>query len=83
MSVLHATKRRCIPNVLLQIFISLEHEKDCCGLNSPGPGTAHRIPSVGRQMVSKAKSAPIWSFGSGKRAPLASSDGPGPGEYYA
>ena len=68
---------------LCQIFISLEHEKAGYGENSPGPGTADPVPAVGKQKTSKAKSAPIWSFGSGKRSAIVENTGPGPGEYYA
>lgn len=69
--------------VCVQIFISPEHEKAGYGEQSPGPGTANPITSVGRQLVSKAKNAPVYSFGTSKRAPLSVSDSPGPGEYYA
>lgn len=69
--------------MMTQIFISLEHEKASYGELSPGPGTANPVRSVGKQAMSRAKSAPIWSFGSGKRSPLVGADGPGPGDYYA
>ena len=71
------------PLILLQIFISMEHEKAAYGEMSPGPGTANIVHSVGKQLVSKARTAPNWSFGTGKRLPISTAEGPGPGEYYA
>lgn len=67
----------------LQIFISLEHEKGSYGEGTPGPGTANPVRSVGRQLSSRSKTAPTWSFGSSKRSPITGADGPGPGEYFA
>eukprot|EP01025_Chloroclados_australasicus_P009951 TRINITY_DN13865_c0_g1_i5.p1 TRINITY_DN13865_c0_g1~~TRINITY_DN13865_c0_g1_i5.p1 ORF type:complete len:311 (-),score=3.85 TRINITY_DN13865_c0_g1_i5:363-1295(-) len=64
-------------------FISMEHEKQNHGHNSPGPGTSNMWSAFGYQKKSQKTTLPQWAFGTSKRQKDYITDAPGPGAYCA